>query len=303
MNNKINKDNINLINVITWYDINENGYVKDCFFKQSVVYIYKVISSNNKTRYYVGSSINISNRLSDHRSRVIRWSKDNSKGGSPIFYNSVLKYGWNSFQFGILEYINIDKLNNKSVNEIKRVILDREQYYLDLLNPSLNACKIANSPLGIKRNKNFSINLSLAKRGKKHNKPRITVNIAPKICTTTETRLKMSERARGVSVKVLDKFNNIIKEFPNMKAAADYFNVGVGTISRIFRTGVSYDDYNYKFETKDTRIWVYGVNNNFINVLGNLKKASLLYEIPSTTLYRYIKSSKLYKNKFYFKVK
>jgi hypothetical protein len=36
----------------------------------------------------------------------------------------------------------------------------REQYYLDEINPSLNTCNTAVSPLGIKRDINFSINLS-----------------------------------------------------------------------------------------------------------------------------------------------
>jgi AraC-like DNA-binding protein len=64
----------------------------------------------------------------------------------------------------------------------------------------------------------------------------------------------MSERARGVSVKVFDQRNNLINQFPNMKSAAKHFGVDRSTISRIFRTGISYDDYIYKFEAKDIRI-------------------------------------------------
>lgn len=70
----------------------------------------------------------------------------------------------------------------------------------------------------------------------------------------------------------------------------------------IFKTGKSYDDYTYKFEIKDIRIWVYDYNHNLVKILDNLKKASLWYKIPSTTMYRYIKSGKLKKN-IIFKIK
>lgn len=35
----------------------------------------------------------------------------------------------------------------------------------------------------------------------------------------------------------------------------------------------------------------------------NFVKTYIFYKVPSTTLYRYIKSGKLYKYKYYFRVK
>ena len=72
------------------------------------------------------------------------------------------------------------------------------------------------------------------------------------------------------------------------------------TLGKIFKTGISYDDYLYKFKVNDPRVWVYDSSHNFINVLGNMTKASLFYKIPLTTMHNYIKSAKLYKNLFYF---
>ena len=39
--NSINKDNISLLNRITWYNLNEHGYIKESEFlkKQSAIYI------------------------------------------------------------------------------------------------------------------------------------------------------------------------------------------------------------------------------------------------------------------------
>lgn len=131
--------------------------------------------------------------------------------------------------------------------------MNKELYYLDNIKPSLNICKKADSPLGIKRSMGFSLNLSKAKRGKKYSKLYMKTNILPKI-SSVETRLKISERARGVQVKVFDKNNNLIYQFLTMASAAKHLGVDSSTISKIFRTGISYDNYIYKFEVKDIRV-------------------------------------------------
>jgi len=212
------------------------------FSKQTVIYIY-MKTSNETPRYYVGSSNNLANRISSHRSRVIRWSKGNYNNASPIFYNSVLKYGWSSFKFGILEYVDIDSLTGK---DIKKIILEKEQYYLNNINPSLNVCKIAYSPLGVKRNNIFSLNLSIARRGLK-NKPFTLNKFIPKVITS-EAKLKLSARSLGVKVKIFDKSNNLVNEFPTMTSAAKFLGVSRRIVNNILNTGISYDDYTYKFE-------------------------------------------------------
>jgi hypothetical protein len=63
----------------------------------------------------------------------------------------------------------------------------------------------------------------------------------------------MSLRTHGVSVKVFDKFNNLIKIFPTMTSAAKYFNVSSRTISRIENKGI-YNNFIFKFEPKDFRV-------------------------------------------------
>jgi hypothetical protein len=113
---------------------------------------------------------------------------------------------------------------------------------------------MANSPLGIKRNITFSLNLSKAKRGVSI-KRNTSSNINSKVKNiTVETRQKMSERAKGVSVKVFDNKKNLIYHFPTMTTAAKHFGVDSSTISNIFKTGISYDDYKYEFAIKDIRV-------------------------------------------------
>lgn len=297
MNDNNNKSNKNIIPVVIYSNayINKSKVYEDNKGKSGV---YRLVNKKNN-KSYVGSSTNLSKRFSIYYSLG---SLKRSKGSIAI-YNALLKHGHYNFCLDILEYCEI------------YVLIEREQYYIDLFNPEYNICKIAGSTLGFKHSEVtkekiiisktgikheilFSENLSKARRGKK-NKLGIKINATPKT-TTVDTRLKISERARGVCVKVFDKNNNFINQFSSMKSAANYYGVDRSTISRIFKTGISYDNYIYKFEAKDTRVWVYNYDYKLVKILDSLKKVYLWFEIPSTTIYNYIKSGKLYNKKYYF---
>ena len=292
-------DDITLLKNITWYDLDKKGYVNKSLKYEPAVYIYKIISlHDNKVGYYVGSSLYLAKRISSHRSLIIAWD-EYKRTGSPIFYRSIKKYGWLNFKFAVLEHVNLR--NVTSTEQKRKILLYREQYYLDSINPSLNTCKIADSPLGIKRDAAFSINLSKSRRGKSIRSIK-RVNIVPKV-VTSETKLLISSRCQGVSVKIFDKSNNLVNEFPTITSAASHFGVNHKTISMIFKTGKSYDDYTYKFEVRDTKVWVYNINIKLIIILNNIRKTSEWSNIAESTISTYIKSGKLYKNKFYFRVK
>ena len=62
--------NMSFLNEILWCDINKKGYVEKLLINAPAVYIYK-ITNNNNVRYYVGSSVRLTNRLSSHRCAVI----------------------------------------------------------------------------------------------------------------------------------------------------------------------------------------------------------------------------------------
>jgi hypothetical protein len=144
----------------------------------------------------------------------------------------------------------------------------------------------------------FSLNQSKAQRGKSINysfRPNNIIKIV-----SPETRYKMSLTNQGINVKIFDKFNNFLYEFSSIRNTAKYFGVHPKTIGNIYRTGKSFDEYIYKFNIKDIRISIYNINNELINILDNIKKTSIFYNIPSSTLSDYIKSGKLYKNKYYF---
>lgn len=284
----------NLKKKIIWYNINKEGYIDKPLENKPAIYIYMKNSLSNKEfDSYIGSTINLSARISSHRCQINNYKYTNKR---TLFYESIIKHNWENFQFGILEYIDLSSVTD--TKQKKEIILEKEQYYLNNINPSLNSYKKATSSLGVKRSLAFSIKMSKIRRGKSirlNKKINNTVRII-----TEETKSKISLKNQGINVKVFDKFNNLINEFVSIRSTAKFFNVHPKTINKIYKTGKSFDDFIYKFELKDNRIYIYDINKNILNTFDNSKKVSIHYNIPSSTLSDYIKSNKLYKNKFYF---
>lgn len=283
-------DNISLGNNILWYDIDEKGYIEGNLKNESAVYIY--MNTYEDKYSYIGASTQLRNRLSNHRSRINNWNKDYyNNNGSLLFYNLVKRYGWDSFKFGILELVNL--CDNKERN--KNILLQREQYYFNLIYPSLNICKIAGSPLGVKHGFTFSINLSKARAGKKIKAGKLK-RITPKFITS-DTILKLSSRSTGIKVKIFDKSNNLVNEFPTMTSAAKYSGVSVRTIRRILNSGISYDNYTYKFETiMGNPIIVVNRENNTIKEYYSIRAVSRDIAISPSSISKYINTNKLLKD-------
>lgn len=202
---------------------------------------------------YVGSAINLTRRLRTYYS-LGSLNKELLKGNSKI-YNGLLKYGYNNFSLDILEYCE------------PNVLIEREQHYLDLLKPKYNILKIAGNRLGFKhseatKDKMRGINNHFF--GKTHtDKTRqmiglslrsiIRTNNKPKVLKL-ETKLKLSLRTRGVSVKVFDKSNNLIEQFPTMTSAAKYYGIHRRTIGSYLDKDRYYNEYAFKSNFKDNRI-------------------------------------------------
>lgn len=133
------RDNFYFLSETKWYDIDEEGNINKPLMNRAAIYIYMCSSiSHNKPRYYVGSTIKLKTRVSSHKYYPTNWSKyKDNRIGCPVFYKSVSKYGWLRFKFGILKYIALP--NQIEIELRKKITLEKEQYYLDNINPSL--CK------------------------------------------------------------------------------------------------------------------------------------------------------------------
>ena len=95
--------------------------------------IYKITCTANG-RIYVGSAVDLERRKHDHFKRLKRGTHSNQR-----LQNAYNKYGRKAFTFDVLEH----------VADVE-VLIEREQHYIDTLEPEFNICRVAGSPLGVK---------------------------------------------------------------------------------------------------------------------------------------------------------
>ncbi len=111
----------------------------------SVIYM---ILNNINNKIYIGSAINFYKRKADHISKL-----NKNKHSNKHLQFAWIKYN-NSFTFYPIELIN-------DINKL----IEREQYWIDILKPEYNIAKIAGSNLGMKHTKETKLKQSLANKG------------------------------------------------------------------------------------------------------------------------------------------
>lgn len=241
------KDN-KIIPILTYsnMDINKSIILSENKRKSGIYRLNNIITGKS----YIGSSINLARRFSDYYS--IAYLENGVKKGSSIIYNSLLKHGYSNFSLDILEYCESD------------LLIAREQYYFNLLKPEYNILKVAGSVLGFKHSETTKAKMRINNLGKKHTyetrqkiglgiKLSVKVNIKPKLITM-DTKLKLSSRSRGVSLKVFDLENNLINIFPTLTSATEYFKVSHKTLNKIPNRGIYDGKFIFKYELKDLRV-------------------------------------------------
>lgn len=98
--------------------------------------IYMILNKINED-FYVGSSLNFNQRQIQHR-----WLLNSNRSTCSILQRAWNKYGKDSFEFKVIEEVDDDN-----------ILLRREQYYIDKLEPKYNILKIAGSARGFKMSK------------------------------------------------------------------------------------------------------------------------------------------------------
>ena len=174
--------------------------------------IYKIIvKGKNKEYFYVGSSVNIYNRLHEHSSKLKRGIHSN-----PIMQNLYNKYGLEAFSCEILEECQ------------QEVLTQKEQSYIDLTNPYINITKevIRNTPSPESSKKIADTLKDKRKKG---------------IIKHTGTPCK--------KVDVYDLNGNFIQTFDSITKAAEAFANGlVGKVSKVCQgERLSANGYQFRY--------------------------------------------------------
>ena len=203
-------------------------------------------------KIYVGSAVDLSKRLRCYYS--ISYISNERRSKSNI-NSAILKYGYNNFSLSILEYIDI---NNLSKAKLNKLLLEREQHYLDLIfseaKPNTyNILRIAGNPSGNKHSEESIIKISEAMKGKFKGEKNPMFGKSH----SEETKALMSEARSGenhpmfgkthsdearikMSKKVFVYDNNypsiLYKEFNSCSETAKFFDSSNSSISRYLDT-------------------------------------------------------------------
>jgi group I intron endonuclease len=215
--------------------IYENAHSdKLCIIKENKnkagIYLWTHKESGNT---YVGSAKDLSKRLRNYYSISYMTYKNS---GNSYINNALLNHGYSNFSLSILEYIDI---SNLSVSESRKSILEREQHYLDLLNPVYNILKKAGSPLGFKHSESTLTNFSKARKGlTKSEDHKAALKEARKGIIYFETHKKNMSLANGFQIDVYSSDGNtLINSFSSARKAALHFKVSKERILRYARSG------------------------------------------------------------------
>lgn len=257
-------------------------------------------------KIYIGSAADLSIRLGKYFSKNYL-----NRDKSMYICNALLLHGHSAFTLTILEYINI---SNLSKAEARKLILSREQYYLDDFRkrelPMYNILKTAGSLLGFKHSEENIILISTKTR-EALSDPEIRAKIKG-TSKSEEHRAKISEAKKGIphNAETKAKIGIAHKDkvtSPETKAKMSKAHKGK-ELPLEHRTKISAAQKGKKFSPEHRMkisvakgggtIFVYDTNGSFVNSFYSIRKAAEFFNCSHATIYRHIKSSKLFQDKW-----
>jgi hypothetical protein len=211
---------------------NNNSFVPVTIYKNAEIDKSRILSDlkgkagiyqwkhNESGQIYIGSAVDLSKRLSRYYSSLELKRVDN------YISRAIILYSHSAFSITILEYIDI---SNKSKDEGKALALEREQHYLDALQPEYNILKKAGNSHGYKHTPE-----SLAKfSGENHHMFGKT--------HSAQTLDKMSA-ALGTAIYVYDTQGSLAYTFSSARKAALHFKCSHVTIANYVKIGKLFQD-------------------------------------------------------------
>jgi group I intron endonuclease len=215
---------------------------------------------------YVGSAIDLFKRLKYYFSKNYLNQDKNMH-----ICNALLLYDYSSFSLSILEYINILKLSKENA---RKLILEREQHFLDSLEPEYNIQKIAGSSLGQKRSEKTKALIRVIKSG---------------VIYSAETKAKISETLKG--------------RIHSAKTKAKMSEAKFGENNPNFGKSLSAKTKAKMSTTRGTTIFIYLEDGSLVNNFSSARQAGKYFNTDSKTILRYCSNGKLFKEQWILSIK
>lgn len=231
------------------------------------VYFIECISTR---KMYIGSSVNLITRLECHRSEL-----RGNYHGNRYLQRAFNKYGENNFIIGILE--KVDKAEE---------LLNREQYYINKLNPEFNIC------LDVKRHLFTEESKKLLSEARK--KGFIDGTIKPSV---------MRE------VNKYDLLGNFLEKYESITEAAKKNGVNISGVERcVYKTAKQCKGLVYRYSDDKTPVtatnkkgWIiecYDTLEDSITIYPSMMQFTKNVGADYATINRIINNGKLYRGRY-----
>ena len=245
--------------------------------------IYK-ISNNINSRFYIGSAKNFNYRKATHKSNLLK----NKHHNKPMQAH-VNKYGFETLIFEIIENCNIENL------------IEREQFYIDTLNPYFNTRRIAESNIGIKWTEEQKTNARISRskrvnplKGRKRSKETcIKIGLAHKGKRLSDKQKKdhsIKMKGRRVSEEVKKKISESTKgKVFSTETKQKLSKQKMGKLNPMFgKTKEKHPKYGKKYKQKNSKSPRKVIDTNTGIIYNSAKEGSEKLNIPFGTFSKYI---------------
>ena len=178
--------------------------------------IYKIYFTPNPTSFYIGSAKDFKERKRRHKYLLKKGTHPN-----PHLQYASNKYGFHNIFFVILE------------NPLIPNLIEREQFYLDTLNPSMNILKKAGSCLGYKHTEEHKEYVRSLFKGKKMKPEHVEINRLSHIGISNGKGRKMPEHQKENLrlLKQREVINTVTKTiYPSIGIASELYCVKYQTL-------------------------------------------------------------------------
>jgi len=218
--------------------------------------VYRWINKVNG-KCYVGSSVNLGYRLKQYYSyKYLTREKSISSISS-----ALIKYGHSNFILEILEHCEPEK----------SIILEKEQFYINMIKPEYNILKIAGSPLGYKHTEEALAKMRNRKLSQEHLEQVLTRILSEE----HKSKVREANLGRKNSEESIEKMRNRV-------------------ITDEVRAKLSQNITKYNL-SKAHEVEVVNVKENTKTVYESVRKAAVSLNTSHVTLSAFIKSGNLYK--------
>ena len=260
-------------------------------------------------RIYIGSAFDLSIRLSRY------FSHSELKRVNNYISRAIIHHTHFAFSLSILEFIDI---SNLSKEEGRKLILEREQFYLDLIfkeaEPNTyNILKVAGSSLGLIHSVESKALMSEAKSGENHPRGMLGKTHSVETSALISEALSGDKNPRGMLGKslsadtkaLMSKAKSGDKNPRGMLGKS--FSAETKALMSKAKIGENHPNFG-KFlsaETKTkisasqgTTIFVYDSQGSLVNSFTSARKAALHFDVSKNTILKYAQNGQIFKEQW-----